>query len=390
MDLSLTRMQAGMEAITRPDFPVIQVLGTNGKGSTCAFLESLARAHGLKTGLYTSPHFVSIRERIRVNGLPLSAGDWLAGANDLARQLPHLLAALTYFEFLTLLAVVLFKKAGVSIAVFEAGLGGAHDATTAVGARCHCFAPIAMDHVNVLGPALADIAKDKTGAISCGGRVFSVAQYPAAFEIIKDQTARKNAFLRLAEPVPKNIRLGLSGENQLANAGLALTCWQDLAAHLGVRIRQESVEAGLQGAFMPGRLQRVDALEKARPLLLDGAHNPHAMRALAAQLPFEPEYVIFSALADKDWRTSLGMLVSRLPDATFIVPQLENDRAADAGEIAQWAATAGARRWKVFAGNSSFTDALGACSGPTLVCGSLYLLAEFYSLYPQYLERQKD
>ena len=146
MDMGLGRMRRALAALdlARPPFVVAQVLGTNGKGSTSAFLASLALAHGCRVGLYTSPHFVSPTERIRIGGpeqpicAPWPAENWVEPANQVMAVAPEL----TYFEFLTVLALLGFAREGVELAVLEAGLGGRHDATTAVAADLLCYAPI--------------------------------------------------------------------------------------------------------------------------------------------------------------------------------------------------------------------------------------------------------
>lgn len=385
MDLSLGRMQAALALTGSPNFPIIQVLGTNGKGSTSAYLASLAQAHGLKAGLYTSPHFISIKERIHTNAHQLADTDWLDAINELSTIAPDLLSDLTYFELLTILAVIIFRNAKVDVAIFEAGLGGQHDATTALGAHWHCFAPIAMDHANVLGPSLAAIAVDKAAAISRHGHVFSVRQYPIAMAALKSEAKHKNASLKICEPLPSATCLGLKGNTQFTNAGLALTCWRAFAAENNIMSKHGAEMTGLGHAFLPGRLQIVRHPVYGTPLILDGAHNPHAMLALLRQLPFEPQTIIFSALADKDWHVTLGMLTHKLPNAKVFIPQLGNSRAADAAEMTAWSGS----NAKIFTGADSVGQAILAARGSVLLCGSLYLLAEFYKNYPQFLEQRE-
>lgn len=163
MDMGLSRVRRAMAALglTRPPFRVVQILGTNGKGSTAAFLASLCTAHGCKTGLYTSPHFVSPEERIRIDGTPWPGARWPEPANAVMAAAPDL----TYFEFLTVLALLVFAREKAEVAILEAGLGGRYDATTAVDADMLCFTPMAMDHKDVLGPTLTHIATDKAGAV---------------------------------------------------------------------------------------------------------------------------------------------------------------------------------------------------------------------------------
>lgn len=390
VDLSLGRMRSGLTVTGKPVCHLIQVLGTNGKGSTSVFLASLAQAHGLKTGLYMSPHFVSAKERVLINGKQISDTEWLDAANELGSRAPDLLPQLTYFEFLTLIAVIIFRNEQTDIAIFEAGLGGAHDATTAINAKTHCYAPIAMDHAAVLGPTLAAIAQDKAAAITPASRVFSSRQYPDALNILREETTRKKASLAIAGPLPTDSSLGLGGQTQLANAGLALQCWRAIASDCGVKSKIELETLGLRKAFIPGRLQIIDSIGASSPILLDGAHNPHAMQSLVRQLPFTPSAIIFSALRDKNWQAGLGILLSSLPNSKLFIPQLDNERAENAHTLAAWSEKTHFMRASVFEGPGSFYSALKSARGSVLICGSLYLLAEFYKLYPQYLEPEKD
>ena len=227
MDLGLDRMRRVLRALKleRPPFVVVQVAGTNGKGSTSAFLGALCAAHGCRTGLYTSPHFVSPEERIRINGTPVPGTAWPGPANRIVAASGE---ELTYFEFLTVLALLLFREAGVEVAILEAGLGGRHDATTAVTADIVCFTPIAMDHAAVLGPTLGDSARDKAGAIRSGAPVLTAPQFPAAAQALTAAATACGAELSAAPPLPPGWlpHLGLAGAHQLINAGLALAAWQ--------------------------------------------------------------------------------------------------------------------------------------------------------------------
>ena len=157
----LDRMRAALDrlALRRPPCCVVQIVGTNGKGSTSTMLAALAQAHGLRVGLHTSPHFLSPRERVRLDGAMLPEERWLELANILMQRGGD---DLSYFEFVTCLAVMAFAEA--DIAVMETGLGGSYDATTALEADLVVFTPIDLDHQSVLGPFLKDIAADKAGA----------------------------------------------------------------------------------------------------------------------------------------------------------------------------------------------------------------------------------
>ena len=172
MEFGLHRMEAALAALSLTTLPhlAVQVVGTNGKGSTGAFLAALLAAHGLPTGLYLSPHFQSVRERILMAGKQLSESEWLEAANAvLAATAPYgEKGKLTYFELLTVMAAWLFTNQGAEAAIYEAGLGGAGDATTALSRDVLLVTPIGMDHAAVIGPTLADIARDKARAMHPG------------------------------------------------------------------------------------------------------------------------------------------------------------------------------------------------------------------------------
>ncbi|MBD5627609.1 MAG: bifunctional folylpolyglutamate synthase/ dihydrofolate synthase [Desulfovibrio sp.] len=406
MELGLERMRRVLTALglERPPFAVVQVLGTNGKGSTSAFLASLCAAHGCRTGLYTSPHFVSPEERIRVDGRPVPGKLWPAPASAVleASKGEHL----TYFEFLTVLALLLFREAGVDVAIMEAGLGGRNDATTAIAADVLCFTPIAMDHAAVLGPTLAHIAGDKAAAVRSAAPVCMAEQFPLAAEALRAAANATDAPLTGASPLPKDWlpRLGLAGAHQLGNAALALTAWGRVAPLLGCRLDDAEAQAlGLARAFLPGRLQILPGTAEHPALLLDGAHNPHGMQALLRALGGEagapglmatpPAAIIFSCLGDKDWRSSAGMLRRRFPHVPFFIPALENPRAAEPAEVAAFLAALSGAPTIALDGPDALGRALVAAGGAapasdavTLMTGSLYLLAEFFGRYPGYLE----
>ena len=408
-DLRLERMERALAALglsgsSRLPFRVVQILGTNGKGSTAAFLDSLARQHGCRTGLYTSPHFVSPAERIRINGQPVSTALWAASANKIMAAVPEL----TYFEFLTVLALLLFQDARADLVILEAGLGGRHDATTAVAADLLCFTPVALDHCDVLGHSLYEIATDKAAAIRSAAPVCTAVQFPQVAAVLRQAASRHNAPLEEAPPLPSEVgRLGLAGTHQRGNAGLALAAWRKLAPLLGREAgTPQSWAKALRHAFIAGRLQVAPATPERPALLLDGAHNPHGMNTLVAALKSglptasPPQAVIFSCLADKDWPTSARMLKAALPpDCPVFVPGLDNPRAADpAGVCRFWNTLPRGGHAQVQDGPHAVQKALAraaaarshtqdtrADTGPVLVTGSLYLLAEVFALYPRLL-----
>lgn len=382
MDLSLDRMETFMAAHGMPNIPVVHVVGTNGKGSTSAFFGSIARAHGLKVGLFSSPHFISPRERIQVNRAMLSREVWVELASAVLSTSGG--EDLTYFEFQTCLALLAFEREGVDVAVMEAGLGGKFDATNVLAPGLTLFTPIGMDHEKLLGSTLAEIAKDKAGAMHHESVALTGPQEADAMIQLQDRAQSVGARLMysvdLAEPV-RGVKLGLNGIHQTMNAQLALAGWRWFAAGRDIRSEPRLENFGMETVFVPGRLQTVDI--DGRSIMLDGAHNSHALTALSAALNAQnirPECVVFACLKDKDL-ASMVPLVQALTDGPIFVPAMENERAMGADVLAE--ALGGRARPALSMGEAL---EMGAnVPGPTLVCGSLYLLAEFYRLYPECL-----
>ena len=289
MDFGLGRVEAALGALglVRPPYRVAHVVGTNGKGSTSRMLAETAMAHGLRAGLYASPHFVSVRERVLVDGRMLDEAAWVRLGNEvMAASGPD---GLTYFEFITVLAVLAFARAGVDVAVMEAGLGGRYDACTAMAADVVVFTPMGLDHTAVLGDTLAAIAADKAGALRPGAPAVTAPQAPEARAELEAAAARIGVDLRLPGdvpgPVPEPLRPGMAGPHQVANARLALAAWRLLATGMERDADPDACAAAVARALVPGRLQRVPAGERGPQLYLDGAHNPHALRAPDRRAP---------------------------------------------------------------------------------------------------------
>lgn len=389
MELGLKRMKDALEAMNIKPLPIVQVLGTNGKGSTSVFLASLAQAHDLKCGLFISPHFISIKERILINGGQINDADWLKAANCLYETIDA--GALTYFEFLTLLALWLFSNLGVKLAVFEAGLGGRNDATSALPILCHVFTSIAMDHAAIIGPKLSDIAKDKADAIQPASAVISIEQFPSVKAILVARCQMQQATLQFAQSSQFSNLANLrnAAAFQKKNASLALAAWKKLAFHLNIfPIRSLCLQA-LQDAKLPGRMQFAPSCADRPALILDGGHNPHAMLNLIDSLPLKPKTIIFSALKDKHWQAEASMLARAFQGIKFLCPQLQNERAENANHIADHIDNLPYKNTITILNIASLKSALCQAEGPVLVCGSLYLLAEVFKLYPQLLQNAK-
>ncbi len=398
MDLSLSRMEKVLQAmdLTRPPYIVCQVAGTNGKGSTATFIASLLRAHGIRTGLYTSPHFYSPEERIQTDGQWTKMSDWLSCASEAVSICPDL----TYFEILTVTALAVFRSQGVRCAVLEAGLGAQHDATTATAADLAVFTPIALDHTALLGDTVTAIAAEKAHAIRSSAPAVTAKQQDSVLSVLEKRAARFGARLTVAPELAHEYQLGLSGRHQYSNAGTALATFEILAEKLGIVPDAACVRRGLAEAFLPGRLQTVSHLPAtaSRPerpcCVLDGAHNPHGMHSLTEALHTgvckKPGTVVYSCLADKDWRTGLAKLACEVHGASWHIPAIPGERSEKPENIVRF--LAGLNETQCTA-HSSLKEAFMSLDGAelqstVLVTGSLYLLSTFYEIWPEALHRE--
>ncbi len=387
MRLGLERMHAALErmGLARPESVMVHVVGTNGKGSTSGFLDALARAHGLKTGLYLSPHLVNVRERIRIGGRILSENSWLHAANEVLDACADI--GLTYFELLTVMALHLFRAAGLDLVILEAGLGGTHDATSAMPADLVVMTPVGLDHEAVLGPTLDDIARDKSGALGrCPAvsgpqedEVAAIFQHASGSQPLAwlENHRREDGFAIPGQSAPLLLTRALLPEHpsyQLGNAGLALLAWSKLAQTRFWPFEPRLCTEALAQTRFAGRFCRHGRV------LVDGAHNPMGLAALCAALEDQDarfDLLVFQAMRDK---TLDHALLARLRTMArqVIVPALPgNERACDPSALA-------AR----FGADALTAPDLGAAlaltTGPVLLCGSLYLVGAYYALHPEH------
>ncbi|MHC1787902.1 bifunctional folylpolyglutamate synthase/dihydrofolate synthase [Solidesulfovibrio sp.] len=400
MDLGPGRMQAALAGLRLLSLPhlAVQTVGTNGKGSTSALLAALLAAHGLPTGLYLSPHFVSVRERILLGGKPLSEDAWTEAANAvLAATAPGGKAGrLTYFELLTAMAARMFTDLGAEAAVYEAGLGGAGDATTALPRDLVLFTPIGLDHAAVIGPTLTDIARDKAGAMAPGGTAVTGPQPPEVLAELRrhaqavgaqlhdvaalagyDATTRIAVLRAPLHLVIPDVKLRLAGPHQAQNAALALAGFALCADLLGLIPDAEAVRRALTETFLPGRLHLLRLPGLTPGLLLDCAHNLPALVALKTALAclcLAPSALVFTCLGDKDLE-AMAPVAAHLTAGPIFVPELPGvSRARPAAEVA---AALGPRA-VVVAGPEAALDAVRDLPGTVLACGSMYLLAALF------------
>lgn len=352
----------------------LHVAGTNGKGSTCAFMESVLRAGGERTALFTSPHLIQFRERIQVGGVMMPEAE-IADSLTVLRQLvsdwqPHP----TFFELTLALALDWFDRAGAERVVLETGMGGRLDSTNAVKPVVSVITPIAMDHQQWLGDTIAKIAAEKAGIIKPGVPVVSAPQHPDAEAVLRAAAAAAGTTILFVSEPWTTTPLPLAGEHQQWNAALALAALE--AA--GCLPKPPAILAGLAATTWPARFQ---SLLGGR-LLIDGAHNPHSIARLVAtwqqQFGAEKAHLIFGAVEGKDHAISLPLLAPVVSGVTFVT--VDSPRAIPAGALAKtWQETVPGIPCRE---SSSLKDAIsGMAGGPRrLLCGSLYLCGEVLSL----------
>jgi len=400
--MGLERIEGACAALGTPQgrYPSIIVAGTNGKGSTCAFLASILQEAGLRVGLYTSPHLVSFRERIRIGGEPIGADALEASGERLLRAWPPFGRpgdpdGLTYFEAATALAFDAFAAAEVDVAVLEVGLGGRLDATNVSGKQllAAVVTRIGLDHTEYLGSTLEAIAAEKAAVARDGVPLVVAPQRPEVLATIRasagaigapvvEPPALEDADDGLAYRGPggtiDGLHLGLRGIHQRENAGAAVAAARAIAL-AGARDRIEAaIPAGLAAARWPGRLEVVSE----RPLIvLDGAHNPDGAAALASSFaacwPGVRPQLVFGVLGDKE---RLAMMEALFPLAAGIhLCPPPSPRAVPPAVVADEAGSAALAGTPIQVhpdvdGAIAAARAAAGPDGAVLICGSLYLV----------------
>ena len=420
--LGLTNTEVLLDALgnSHKHFPSVQIAGTNGKGSTAVMLDSICRAAGIRTGRFTSPHLISITERVSINGEQISRDEFSrltsrvkATAEELVTQ-RDLETLPTFFEHVTAIALLAFAEAKVELAILETGLGGRLDSTTAAGAEIVAITPIAMDHEEYLGDTLAKIAAEKAAIIRPEVTAVVAWQLPEALEVILEQCERCRIEPRLIPDIStifskssphqpgapnsqilpratedgricvalrttqrrfEEVRLGLRGRHQMTNATVAVSLAEALRER-GFEISSDAVKCGIETATHPGRLE---FWEGPPSILFDGAHNPAAARVLREYLDefvTKPITMVFSAMQDK----ALSKLASTLFNAadTLILTELDNPRGASLESLKQAVPrnidSAKVQRARSVDEAMLLAERVASPTGLICVTGSLYLV----------------
>ncbi|NIJ06152.1 Mur ligase family protein [Frigoribacterium faeni] len=362
--LAATRRAVELLGDPQRAYPVIHITGTNGKTSTSRMIESVLRAHGLRTGLMTSPHLVRLNERIVVDGEPISDERLVANWDDIQPYLAMVDAelgsrgepTLTFFEALTVLAFACFADAPADVVVLEVGMGGEWDSTNVADGQVAVFTPIALDHQSRLGSTVEAIARTKAGIVKPAASVVSAAQMPEALaelqraaELTESSLAVEgDAFgvesttvavggqvvtIRGVAGRYDDLLLPLFGDHQAQNAAVAVAAVESFLGSGSQALDHDVLAEGLAAATSPGRLQIV---ANEPTILVDAAHNPHGARALAKAVDdyfqFGRVVAVLSVLADKDAAGIVRALSGTVQQ--FVVTQSGSDRSVDADELA--------------------------------------------------------
>lgn len=354
---------------------VIHVAGTNGKGSTCAMIDSVARATGSRSGLFTSPHLIDFRERIQVAGHQISEKDCATGLTELRVICEDLDPHPTFFEITLALAMRWFRQQNCDLIILETGMGGRLDATTAVPADVCVITPIGMDHQQWLGDTLEAIALEKAGILVEGKPAISASQEPAAAAVIEKQANQTRCPLHWVEEPLRGYTPALPGRHQLWNAALAV----EALHQSGVALNADIIREGLARLNWPGRFERIRS-----NIILDGAHNPQAAAALAEtwqqQFRGAKPSLIFSAVATKDIGGVLELLAP-LSQRILFCP-VDSPRAIPLPELSA-ALPVDAPPHANHPSLSQALEAAGEHDEPILIAGSLFLIGQARALLTQ-------
>ena len=385
----LGRMQRAVDLLGNPEqtYPIIHVTGTNGKGSTIAFMRELFASHGKKVGTFTSPHIVSIHDRICINCDPVSDADFIRLADQVKKMEQELLEThdqLSFFELLTLIALLYFKEQGVDLVLLEVGIGGLLDTTNVVTGEIAIITSIGLDHQETLGDSLEAIAEQKAGIFKLGKSAVIANLVPEAqivcqkiaeglgvtlYQADKDFSFKSGVFSSSIANLSR-LKLGLEGTYQEENAALALQAFLLFMTERGEKVNEEAIRRALETTSWAGRLEAV-----TEHIYLDGAHNLPALERLVEfiqekiQQGYQPQ-ILFGALKRKDYSGMLGYLTDHLPDTALYVTSFDYQGSLEEQDLSGYHRVASYR---------DFIDDFEKSAGEKdilFVTGSLYFISE--------------
>lgn len=401
----LKRMEWMLSQVNHPErkFKSIHIAGTNGKGSTLAFLRNMFEANGQIVGTYTSPYIEMFNERISVNGDPISDDEILRLANTvypLTKELEKTpLGGPSEFEIITMMMLIYFGEGHADIVLIEVGIGGLYDSTNVITPVVSIITTIGLDHMNLLGDTLSEIAANKAGIIKATipvviGKIEQEAlkeieekaaeqgsllmKYNQDFFVTKWQTLPtwgeqfvfEDDFIRLSP-----IQIGMLGRHQVENAAVAIEALRVYSHEMGLAVNHEKMLSGLKHTFWPGRMEKINE----QPLLiLDGAHNEHAMKSLVETIKKnfaqQEVYIIMAAMQDKNIQGMADQLQS-IPNSRLVLTSFDYPRAAGLEDLNKIIVTNGTviNHWQ-----EALVDSLNEMdeNGVVIVTGSLYFISE--------------
>jgi dihydrofolate synthase/folylpolyglutamate synthase len=392
----LERIQALLERVGNPHerLQAVHIGGTNGKGSVAVMIASVLQRAGYRVGLYTSPHLISYCERIQINGAPIAEDEFAHIADELMPIADAMADKPTQFEFMTALAFLYFLSQKIDIAVIEVGLGGRFDATNVITPMVSVLTNVELDHTDLLGETLEQIAWEKAGIAKRGVPLVTGERKPNALEVIARECALVGAPLIPARQRARRtdftweyqefevwgegkVRMKLLGGYQRENLNVALEALEVLRQSL--EIPHEALVRGLEQASWPGRFEVV---QREPYIILDGAHNPHAARALREDVRrYRERYalhksaLLFGVLRDKAYQTMAEILFPDFDEIVLVKP--DSPRALEPSALLSWAPAA-----KICNTISEGLDVARA-SGAGLICvtGSLYVIGAAKRLF---------
>ena len=388
----LGRMQQAVDLLGNPEksYPIIHVTGTNGKGSTIAFMRELFMGHGKKVASFTSPHIVSINDRICINGQPIADADFIRLANQVKEMEKTLLQThdqLSFFELLTLIAFLYFREQEVDLVLLEVGIGGLLDTTNVVTGEIAVITSIGLDHQETLGDSLKAIAEQKAGIFKAGKKAVVAKLAPEARLVCQKkaeslavdlyQTGQDFSMLKgdfsSSLGTHSQLKIGLEGAYQQENAALALQAFLLFMREEKEVVDEQAVREALKQTHWAGRLERI------RPqIYLDGAHNLPALTRLVEfikekeQEGYRPQ-LLFGALKRKDYQGMLGYLTENLPQVELKVTGFDYQGALEETDIIGYDVIPSYREFI-----SSF-EARADTQGLLFITGSLYFISEVRS-----------
>jgi len=357
--LGLDNMKEFLSRIGNPHagFPCVHVTGTNGKGSVCTYLTDIMTEHGLKVGLYTSPHLVDFRERIRIGDEEIPEEDVVRIGNNLRAVMESMSSEgpekqLTFFEFTTGLAFEYFREMNVDFVIAEVGMGGRLDATNVLQPEVAVITRVGMEHTDYLGKTVEDIAREKAGIIKPGADVVTCERNPDVISIISSvcekhgcrllridddfavsnirQTLEGTSFDYSGGASISDVRTGLLGAFQAENAGIAIAVIERLRQR-DIQVSDKEILRGIARSRWPGRLEIVS---KDPLVVLDGGHNPEGIRTTVAvlrSLGLSPMTYVLGCMKDKDAREIVRQL--KLDAAMLVITEVKNKRALPSLEL---------------------------------------------------------